>query len=77
MNRAEYLVRAREFAARGSALPQTKLSEADVREIRRLAKVREEARARITAELSNAAIAARYGVHRRTVEKVLSWERVR
>ncbi|MEN9806181.1 MAG: hypothetical protein RL756_689 [Pseudomonadota bacterium] len=77
MNRAEYLVRARELAPRGDALPHTKLSEADVREIRRLAQVREQARARINAELSNAAIAARYGVHQRTVEKVLSWERVR
>jgi hypothetical protein len=45
-----------------------------VREIRRLAQVREQERARINAEFSNAAIAARYGVHRRTVENVLSYQ---
>lgn len=76
MRRHEYLVRARELAPRGEALPQTKLSAADVREIRRLAALRERARAAISARLSNAAIAERFGVHRRTVEKVLSWERI-
>lgn len=76
MDRHEYLVRARELAARGDALPQTKLSADDVREIRRLAALREQARAAITEKYSNAAIAERFGVHRRTVEKILSWERV-
>lgn len=76
MDRHTYLVRARELAPRGDALPQTKLSADDVREIRRLAAVRERARVAINERLSNEAIAARFGVHRRTVEKVLSWERL-
>jgi uncharacterized protein (DUF433 family) len=74
MNRREYQVRARELAPRGERLPHTKLSAEQVREIRRLAQVREQERARINAEFSNAAIAARYGVHRRTVENVLSYQ---
>jgi hypothetical protein len=76
MNRREYLIRARELAPRGDALPQTKLSAADVAAIRRLADEREQARAAITAQMSNEAIAAVYGVHRRTVEKILSRERI-
>jgi hypothetical protein len=76
MNRREYLTRARELAPRGDALPQTKLSAADVDAIRRLADEREQARAAITARLSNEAIAAVYGVHRRTIEKILSRERI-
>jgi uncharacterized protein (DUF433 family) len=74
MNRREYQLRARELAPRGERLPHTKLSAEQVREIRRLAQVREQERARINAEFSNAAIAARYGVHRRTVENVLSYQ---
>ena len=74
MNRREYQLRARELAPRGERLPHTKLSADQVREIRRLAQVREQERARINAEFSNAAIAARYGVHRRTVENVLSYQ---
>jgi uncharacterized protein (DUF433 family) len=74
MNRREYQVRARELAPRGERLPHTKLTADQVREIRRLAQVREQERARINAEFSNAAIAARYGVHRRTVENVLSYQ---
>jgi hypothetical protein len=76
MNRREYLIRARELAPRGDDLPQTKLSAADVAAIRRLADEREQARAAITAQMSNEAIAAVYGVHRRTVEKILSRERI-
>ena len=74
MNRREYQLRARELAPRGERLPHTKLTADQVREIRRLAQVREQERARINAEFSNAAIAARYGVHRRTVENVLSYQ---
>jgi len=76
MDRHTYIVRARELAPRGEQLPQTKLSADDVLEIRRLAAVRERARAAISERLSNEAIARRFGVHRRTVEKVLSWERI-
>ena len=75
MNRREYLVRTREFAARGDALPQTKLTGDDVRAIRAIAAERAALRERARA-LSNAAIAERYGVHPRTVEKIISMERI-
>lgn len=74
MDRATYLLRARELAPRGEQLPQTKLTPDDVREIRRMAQLREQARAQITQELSNAALAHRFGVSPRTVEKILAWE---
>jgi len=74
MNRHEYQVRARELAPRGERLPHTKLTAEQVREIRRLAQVREQERARINAEMSNAAIAARYSVSVRAVERTLAYE---
>lgn len=74
MNRREYEQRARELAPRGDCLPQTKLSADAVREIRRIAEQRERERARITAEMSNAAIAARFGVSVRAVERTLAYE---
>lgn len=74
MKRAEYLQRSREFAKRGSDLPQTKLNEKLVRQIRkehaealrRIAEIRRQSTANV--------LASRYGVHVRTVEKVLSYE---
>jgi hypothetical protein len=77
MQRHEYLLRARELAPRGDQLPQTKLSAADVAEIRRIAQAREDARAKITRDWSNAALATKFGVHHRTIEKILSYERIR
>ncbi len=76
MQRHEYLIRARELAPRGEQLPQTKLTAADVIEIRRIAAIREAARRAITRDWSNAALAERFGVHHRTIEKVLSRERI-
>lgn len=72
MNRDDYLMRAYEFAPRGQALPQTKLTDDQVREIRSAQEKREDLRAHIRENLSNEALAARMGVHVRTVEKVLS-----
>ena len=74
MDRATYLLRARELAPRGADLPQTKLTPDDVRAIRRMAQMREQARAQITEQFSNAAIAQRFGVSVRAVERVLAWE---
>jgi hypothetical protein len=54
---------------RGSALPQSKLTEADVREIRRIIARRDELR-RSAAQLSNAKIAAMFGVHQRTIDRI-------
>jgi transcriptional regulator GlxA family with amidase domain len=74
MNRDEYLVRAREMAPRGERLPQTKLTRDEAEEIRRLARLREVARAQITQELSNTALARRFNVSARAVERVLAYE---
>ncbi|MYN42716.1 hypothetical protein GTP55_25560 [Duganella sp. FT109W] len=76
MNRDEWQQRARELAQRGEALPQSKLTDDDVLAIRAAQKERDTQRQRIATELSNAALAHRFGVHVRTVEKVLqrdSW----
>ena len=54
---------------RGSDLPWAKLDEDAVTEIRRLIRQREAYRAMARA-LSNAAIAERFGVHRRTIENI-------
>jgi hypothetical protein len=59
---------------RGDELPQTKISDAQVIEIREAAVRREELRDYITENLTNAALAQRYGVHHRTIEKVLAME---
>lgn len=72
MNRDDYLMRAYEFAPRGHDLPQTKLTDAMVMEIRSAQEKREDLRAHIRDNLSNEALAARMGVHVRTVEKVIS-----
>ncbi len=74
MTRDEYLIRQHEFQPRGTGLPQSKLMDADVVEIRSMARQREALRKHIRENLSNAAIAQRFNVHVRTVEKVLSHE---
>jgi len=61
MNRAEYLTRAREFASRGESRPNAVLSPDIVRLIR--------ADRRTTKEL-----AAEFGCHYRTIEKVRYFE---
>lgn len=72
--RDEYLVRARELAPRGEALPQSRLSDDDVADIRSAARQREALRQHIRDHLSNEALARKLGVHVRTVEKVLALE---
>ena len=74
MTRDEYLQRAREMAPRGMNLPQSKLTPLEVAAIRASAAKREEMRREITETLSNAALAKAYGVHPRTIEKVLAYE---
>lgn len=54
--------------------PHTKLNQVQVKKIRADALLRDEMRKKITEELSNEAMAARYGVHVRTIEKVLRYE---
>jgi len=74
MVRGEYLCRVHEFCARGQELPQTKLLAMDVVSIRSAARQRENLKKHIRENLSNAALAKVYGVHERTIEKVLSRE---
>lgn len=74
MERGEYLSRAREKARRGQELPQAKLLDVDVITIRSAAKQRENLRKYIRENLSNAALAQKFGVHIRTIEKIVQFE---
>lgn len=74
LDRDEYLLRARELAPRGQDLPHAKLLDLDVLAIRSAARQRESLRQHIRDNLSNEALARKFGVHVRTVEKVLSAE---
>ena len=74
MTRDEYLIRQREFSARGMDLPQSKLTPLEVEAIRSAATQRESLRKHIRERLSNDALARDLGVHVRTVEKVLARE---
>ena len=74
LERGEYLPRAREWARRGQGLPHARLSEEDIEEIRSAVVQRESLRNHIRQTLSNAALANRFGVHPRTIEKVVQRE---
>lgn len=70
MNRDDWQMRARELAVRGEKLPQSKLTDADTVAIRAAKADREDLLAHIREKLSNQALANRFGVHVRTIEKV-------
>ena len=74
LNREDYLKRAKEFAVRGDRLPQTKLTPDDVKRIRAMADKRDRLRKMITDRYSNTAIAEIFGVHPKTIEKVLAYK---
>lgn len=74
LDRAEYLSRARSMALRGQDLPQTKLLDLDVLAIRSAARQRESLREHIRDNLSNAALAKKFKVHIRTIEKCVQYE---
>jgi hypothetical protein len=74
LERGEYLSRTREFALRGQDLPHTKLLDLDVTAIRSAARQRESLRQHIRDNLSNEALARKFNVHVRTVEKILQYE---
>ena len=63
-----------ETRARGEELPQSRLTEADVREARKLHKEARQAIRDLMDEYSAKGLAKRYGVHHRTMEKALSRE---
>lgn len=73
LDRASYLVRARELAPRGAQLPQTILTPDDVRQIRAAKAKREKLRAMITERYSNESLAEIFGVSVRCIESVLSY----
>lgn len=74
MARHEYELRARELAVRGQELPQSKLLDLDVVTIRSAARQREALRKHIRDNLSNEALARKFGVHVRTIEKIMTAE---
>ena len=74
MPRHEYLLRASEFAAHGQGLPQAKLLDLDFISIRSAARQRDALRKHITDNLSNAALAKKYGVHPNNIEKIIRRE---
>jgi len=74
VSRDEYLLSARANAPRGVELPQSKLLPLDVGTIRSAARQRDSLRKHIKDNLSNEALAAQFGVHARTIEKVLARE---
>jgi transcriptional regulator GlxA family with amidase domain len=79
MNRDDYLMRAHEFTPRGVDLPQSKLTEAQVQEIREAKEKRDDLRKHIKENLSVEAMAVKFGVHPRTIEKAEhygSWRHV-
>jgi hypothetical protein len=74
MNRHDYLLHPELYAKSGFDLPQTVLPAAAIQEIRNYAAIREQMRKEITEKYSNDAMAKKWSVHRRTIEKVLSYE---
>jgi len=74
LSRDEYRNRAASFATRGQDLPQTKLLDLDVIEIRSAKRQREQLLKHIREHLSNEALAKRHGVHVRTIEKAIARE---
>ena len=73
MPRAEWQGRAAEFCARGQQLPQSKLLDLEVIEIRSAVRQRENLRQHIRDQLSNEALARKHKVSVRTVERVVSY----
>lgn len=79
MSRHEYCQRARELAPRGQELPQAKLLELDVVDIRSAHRQRTALLKHIKDNLSNAALARRYNISERAIEKIvgyISWSHV-
>lgn len=75
LDRHAYLAGAtRLYAVRGSALPHAVVDEALVAHIRRQHARKQRLIQRLNARYSAAALAQRYGLHLRTVEKILARE---
>ena len=74
MTRDEWERQASALAKRGFDLPQTKVPPLGIISIRADAAKRKQMRDEITATLSNEALAKKWNVHVRTIEKILSFE---
>ena len=74
IHRDEWEQRRTEFCARGQELPQSKLMDLDVVAIRSAKRQRESLLKHIRENLSNAALAHQFGVHERSIEKIMSRE---
>ncbi|CAB4198355.1 hypothetical protein UFOVP1309_75 [uncultured Caudovirales phage] len=74
VDRHDYLQGAMANAKRGQELPHTKLLDIDVVTIRSAKRQRESLLKYIRENLGNTALAKQFGVHQRTIEKVLSYE---
>lgn len=72
--RDEYLLAPAAYAKRGADLPQSKLTPELVAEIRSARRQREALRKHIADNLSNEALAKKFGVHVRTIEKAITNE---
>jgi hypothetical protein len=71
MSRDEYLLRSHELAARGQDLPQAKLLDLDIAAIRSAARQRESLRKHINDNLTNQALAKRFGVNENSIDKII------
>ena len=80
LDREEYLTRAREFAPRGEDSTHSKLTGDQVREILEAGEERARLRSEITRTLGNRALAERFGVSERAIERIFqreTWAHVR
>lgn len=73
-SRDDYNSNAIAHALRGTDLPQSRFSEDDVLEIRSAIKQRESMRQYIKYNLSNEALAIKFNVHYRTIERIIQRE---
>lgn len=74
LSRQEYLSRRTEFAPRGQELPQSKLLDMDIIDIRSAHRQRINMLTFIRNSLSNEALSKKYGISLRNIEKIVSYE---
>ena len=74
LSRHEWSVRARELACRGQDSPHSKLLDIDVIDIRSASRQRVKMLQYIRENLSNAAIAKRYGISESALEKIVTYQ---
>lgn len=74
IDRVEYRARATEFAERGQRLSQAKLLDLEVIDIRSAHRQRLNLLKHIKDNLSNEAWCKKYGIHKRTLEKIVTRE---